>query len=125
MGTPPVGGVRRGDDRANNLTQNAHTLLREDADPAFCTDRDACFSHRCSHHVEINADRWPDHIRLSDIELRIHLYGVRQAGCRSAAELPKRNTNWPMYRFSSGYPFQACHYARTSAGPTVTTSAFF
>ena len=25
-----------------------------------------CRDHRCSHHVEISADRWPDHVRLSD-----------------------------------------------------------
>ncbi|WP_426528824.1 hypothetical protein [Bradyrhizobium sp. McL0615] len=24
--------------------------------------------HRCSHHVEINADQWVDDVRLSDIE---------------------------------------------------------
>ena len=27
-----------------------------------------CRDHRCSHHVEISADRWPDDVRLSDIE---------------------------------------------------------
>jgi hypothetical protein len=27
-----------------------------------------CRNHRCSHSVEISADRWADHIRLSDIE---------------------------------------------------------
>ena len=27
-----------------------------------------CRDHRCSHHVEIIADRWPDDVRLSDIE---------------------------------------------------------
>ena len=27
-----------------------------------------CRDHHCSHHVEINADRWPDDVRLSDIE---------------------------------------------------------
>jgi len=27
-----------------------------------------CRDHRCSHSVEISADRWPDHVRLSDIE---------------------------------------------------------
>ncbi|MGM4959819.1 hypothetical protein [Bradyrhizobium sp. 604_D8_N2_3] len=26
--------------------------------------------HRCGHHVELNADRWPDHVRLSDVEPR-------------------------------------------------------
>jgi hypothetical protein len=27
-----------------------------------------CRDHRCSHHIAISADRWPDHVRLSDIE---------------------------------------------------------
>ena len=29
-----------------------------------------CRDHRYSRHVEISADRWPDHVRLSDIEDR-------------------------------------------------------
>ena len=27
-----------------------------------------CRDYKCSHNVEISADRWPDHVRLSDIE---------------------------------------------------------
>jgi hypothetical protein len=27
-----------------------------------------CRNHKCSHHITISADRWPDHVRLSDIE---------------------------------------------------------
>jgi hypothetical protein len=27
-----------------------------------------CADYRCSHSVEISADRWPDQVRLSDIE---------------------------------------------------------
>jgi hypothetical protein len=27
-----------------------------------------CADYHCSHSMEINADRWPDHIRLSDLE---------------------------------------------------------
>jgi hypothetical protein len=27
-----------------------------------------CRDHRCTHHVTISADRWPDHVRLPDIE---------------------------------------------------------
>ena len=27
-----------------------------------------CRDHRCSHHITISADRWPNHVRLSDIE---------------------------------------------------------
>jgi len=28
----------------------------------------SCRDHRCSHHIAISADRWPDDVRLSDIE---------------------------------------------------------
>jgi hypothetical protein len=27
-----------------------------------------CRDHRCTHHIEISADGWPDEVRLSDIE---------------------------------------------------------
>jgi hypothetical protein len=27
-----------------------------------------CADHKCSHSIEISADRWPDDVRLSDIE---------------------------------------------------------
>jgi hypothetical protein len=27
-----------------------------------------CRDHTCSHHIEVSAGRWPDHVRLSDIE---------------------------------------------------------
>jgi hypothetical protein len=27
-----------------------------------------CRDHQCSHSTEISADRWPDDVRLSDIE---------------------------------------------------------
>jgi len=27
-----------------------------------------CRDHKCSHRVGVCADRWPDHLRLSDIE---------------------------------------------------------
>jgi hypothetical protein len=27
-----------------------------------------CRDHTCSHHIKVSADRWPDHVRLSDIE---------------------------------------------------------
>jgi hypothetical protein len=30
-----------------------------------------CRDHRCSHHIAISADVWPDHFRLSDIEDRL------------------------------------------------------
>jgi hypothetical protein len=27
-----------------------------------------CSGYKCSHNVEISADQWPDHVRLSDLE---------------------------------------------------------
>jgi hypothetical protein len=27
-----------------------------------------CRDHRCSHHIAISADCWPDHVRLSNVE---------------------------------------------------------
>jgi hypothetical protein len=27
-----------------------------------------CSDYRCSHSIQMSADRWPDHVRLSDIE---------------------------------------------------------
>src|SRR6266436_5284907 len=27
-----------------------------------------CGDYNCAHHIEINADRWPDDVRLSDLE---------------------------------------------------------
>jgi hypothetical protein len=35
-----------------------HSLL------AYCAD------YGCSHSIEVNADQWPDHVRLSDLEPR-------------------------------------------------------
>jgi hypothetical protein len=29
-----------------------------------------CRDYRCTHSVKLSADRWPDHVRLSDIELQ-------------------------------------------------------
>ena len=30
-----------------------------------------CRNHHCSHHTVVNADRWPDHVRLSDVEPKL------------------------------------------------------
>jgi hypothetical protein len=43
-----------------------------------------CSDYRCSHSTAINADRWPDHVRLSDIEPRFtcQAFGKRGADVR-------------------------------------------
>jgi hypothetical protein len=45
-----------------------------------------CRDHRCSHHVETNADGWADDVRLSDIES-----GFVCTRCASAARTCGRN----------------------------------
>ena len=37
-----------------------------------------CRDHRCSHHVEANADGWVDDVRLSDIEPNFTRTALRQ-----------------------------------------------
>jgi hypothetical protein len=49
-----------------------------------------CADYRCSHSVAISADRWPDQVRLSDIEPQF----VREAcGKRGAGVRPDFNWN--------------------------------
>ena len=44
-----------------------------------------CADYRCSHSIAISGDRWPDHVRLSDIE---PLFVCRPRGKRSADVRP-------------------------------------
>ncbi|MBR0809341.1 hypothetical protein JQ636_37920 [Bradyrhizobium japonicum] len=45
-----------------------------------------CRDHRCGHHVESDADGWPDDVRLSDIEPR---FTCQRCGQRGAEIRPK------------------------------------
>jgi hypothetical protein len=47
-----------------------------------------CRDHRSSHHIEISGYRWPDHVRLSDVEPDF-VNTLRQARRGSAASLRK------------------------------------
>lgn len=46
-----------------------------------------CADYRCSHLIAMSADQWVDDVRLSDIEPRFYLPGMRQARRRRAATL--------------------------------------
>jgi hypothetical protein len=48
-----------------------------------------CADYRCSHSVTLSADRWPDELRLSDIEPRF----VCSACGRRGAEI-RPDYNW-------------------------------
>lgn len=49
-----------------------------------------CADYRCSHSIAISGDRWPDHVRLSDIE---PLFVCRARGKRGADARPDFNWN--------------------------------
>ncbi len=44
-----------------------------------------CADYRCSHSTTISGDKWPDEVRLSDIELR---FTCRACGKRGADVRP-------------------------------------
>jgi hypothetical protein len=39
-----------------------------------------CSDYKCSHSIEMSADRWPDDVRLSDIEPRFACQACRKRG---------------------------------------------
>jgi hypothetical protein len=49
-----------------------------------------CADYRCSHSTVLNADHWPDHVRLSDIEPR---FVCQACGERGADVRPDFNWN--------------------------------
>ena len=54
-----------------------------------------CRDHRCSHHVEISAECWPHHVRLSAIEPD---FVCTASGKRGAEVRP----NFPQARMGTG-----------------------
>ena len=44
-----------------------------------------CSDYKCSRNVEINADQWPDEVRLSDLEplFRCQASGIKDAEVRA------------------------------------------
>jgi hypothetical protein len=53
-----------------------------------------CSDYRCSHSVAMHADRWPDHVRLSDIEPQFvcQACGKRGANVRPDFQRPTMGT---------------------------------
>jgi hypothetical protein len=53
-----------------------------------------CGDYRCSHSTALPADRWPDHVRLSDIEPQFvcKAWGKRGADVRPAFQHVKMGT---------------------------------
>jgi hypothetical protein len=54
-----------------------------------------CSDYKCSHSTAISGDRWPDHVRLSDIEPN---FTCTHCGRRGAEVRP----NFPQARMGTG-----------------------
>jgi len=56
-----------------------------------------CADYRCSHSTAISADRWPDDVRLSDLEPKFtcQACGHRGADVRPNFQPAKMGTNYP------------------------------
>jgi hypothetical protein len=64
-----------------------------------------CADYHCSHSIAINADRWPDDVRLSDLEAR---FACKACGRRGADVRPL----FAVERPSSGYPAHAVPFSK-------------
>jgi hypothetical protein len=59
-----------------------------------------CSDYKCSHWTKISADRWPDHVRLSNLEPRFicQACGVRGADIRPDFDWDKQSRAHPELR---------------------------
>jgi hypothetical protein len=57
-----------------------------------------CADYRCSHSIAISADRWPDDVRLSDLEPK---FTCQACGHRGADVRPCIDQNRPVNRYPS------------------------
>jgi hypothetical protein len=57
-----------------------------------------CSDYHCSHSIAISGDRWPDHVRLSDLEARFvcKACGKRGADVRPDFNWLKENARKPV-----------------------------
>ena len=46
----------------------------------------------CGHHVALDADRWPDHVRLSDLEPRFVCQGCGSRGANVRPDFEQGNS---------------------------------
>jgi hypothetical protein len=53
-----------------------------------------CRNHHCNHHTVVNADRWPDHDRLSDVGPKLTCSACGKRG----ADISPRFKNGPRHR---------------------------
>ena len=60
-----------------------------------------CRDHHCSHHVALNADRWADDVRLSDIEPG---FVCTRCGKRGAEVRPDFRADGYRLKLSLGVP---------------------
>jgi hypothetical protein len=59
-----------------------------------------CSDYHCAHHIEMNADRWPDSVRLSDLEPRFVCQDCGKNGAEVRQDFPAAMGNRGASRYS-------------------------
>jgi hypothetical protein len=53
-----------------------------------------CSDYHCSHSIAISADRWPDDVRLSDLEMRLRVAREAPTSGRTFIGRSPRSQRW-------------------------------
>ena len=79
-----------------------------------------CSDYRCSHLITVDADRWPDHVRPSDLERRFTCKACGTKGADVRSE-PALKADWPSCfarsprQFDGSWPLDAIAPAKDAA----------
>jgi hypothetical protein len=76
-----------------------------------------CSDYRCSHSVAINGDRWPDDVRLSDLEPR---FTCQACGRRGANVRPHFGWEQEARRAANGPPTSVANVAQPNNSNVAT-----
>jgi hypothetical protein len=64
-----------------------------------------CADYKCSHSTAMSADRWPDDVRLSDIEPRFTCRACGKRGARRSGTIPAGQDGHGLMRFTADRPY--------------------
>jgi hypothetical protein len=73
-----------------------------------------CADYKCAHSVAIDADRWPDHVRLSDLEPKFTCLtcGHRGADVRPLFAVDRPASGYPAHGQGQGTTYTAVPITR-------------
>jgi hypothetical protein len=64
-----------------------------------------CADFKCSHSIQMSADRWPDHVRLSDIEPLFVCQACGKRGADVRGAVRARQDGHRLMRYAADRPY--------------------